>query len=93
MSAPTAPSQSLALPVEGMNCASCVGRVERALTALPGVAGASVNLAAERADLQLDDGADTAAIVQAVEQLGYHVPARPVTLSVGSNGRYWRCPV
>jgi len=42
---------TLALPIEGMSCASCVGRVERALKTVPGVASASVNLAAERADL------------------------------------------
>jgi copper chaperone CopZ len=44
--------QSLTLPVEGMSCASCVGRVERALKAVPGVLDASVNLAAERADVR-----------------------------------------
>ena len=35
---------TLELPIEGMTCASCVGRVERALKAVPGVQGASVNL-------------------------------------------------
>ena len=46
-----APLSRLSLPIEGMTCASCVGRVERALTAVPGVMSASVNLATERADL------------------------------------------
>ncbi|WP_238254681.1 heavy-metal-associated domain-containing protein, partial [Methylorubrum podarium] len=35
----------LTLPVEGMSCASCVGRVERALAALPGASDVAVNLA------------------------------------------------
>ena len=68
--------QSLTLPVEGMSCASCVGRVERALKAVPGVLDASVNLAAERADVSLDAAVDQGTIVQAVEDLGYRVPQR-----------------
>ena len=74
--------QSLTLPVEGMSCASCVGRVERALEALPGVSDARVNLAAERADVSIDAAVDPATIVQAVEDLGYRVPQRSVTLAV-----------
>lgn len=38
----------LSIPVEGMNCASCAGRVEKALHSVPGVAHASVNLATGR---------------------------------------------
>ena len=54
MNAPLKPvaaknSTTLTLPVEGMTCASCVGRVERALRAVPGVIEATVNLATERA--------------------------------------------
>ncbi len=37
--------------IEGMTCASCVGRVERAIAKLPSVSKASVNLATERADI------------------------------------------
>ena len=43
----------LSLSIEGMTCASCVGRVERALAAIPGVESASVNLATERAEVRL----------------------------------------
>ena len=74
--------QSLTLPVEGMHCASCVGRVERALEAVPGVAHASVNLAAERADVRFDAATDPTVIVEAIEDLGYRVPQRSVTLAV-----------
>ncbi|ENL8544405.1 heavy-metal-associated domain-containing protein [Serratia marcescens] len=45
---PEPSSARLSLPVEGMTCASCVGRVERALTAIQGVQAATVNLATER---------------------------------------------
>ncbi len=42
---------TVVLDVGGMTCASCVGRVERALKAVPGVTAASVNLAIERAQV------------------------------------------
>ncbi|ARJ70660.1 heavy metal translocating P-type ATPase [Paracoccus contaminans] len=65
----------ITLPVEGMTCASCVGRVERALRGVPGVASAAVNLATERADLRLNAPVPRAALVAAVEKAGYGVPA------------------
>ncbi|WP_316241796.1 heavy-metal-associated domain-containing protein, partial [Bordetella pertussis] len=40
---------AISLPIEGMTCASCVGRVERALKAVPGVSDAVVNLTMELA--------------------------------------------
>ena len=40
------------LGVEGMTCASCVARVEKALLRVPGVAGATVNLATEKATIR-----------------------------------------
>src|SRR5574342_10173 len=46
----------LDFPVQGMQCAACVGKVERALPNVPGVQGAAVNLATERATVRL--GAD-----------------------------------
>ncbi len=65
-----------------MTCASCVGRVERALKAVPGVAEATVNLAAERADLRLAGPVDRAALIRVVTDLGYDVPATTVELAV-----------
>ncbi|WP_299821634.1 heavy metal translocating P-type ATPase [uncultured Jannaschia sp.] len=67
-------------PVEGMSCASCVGRVERTLQAVPGVVEASVNLATERATVH--GTADRAALARAVEAAGYAVPAATVELAV-----------
>jgi len=73
--------QKTVLDVEGMTCASCVGRVERALKAVPGVASASVNLATERAEVT-GAGLDRTALVRAVEGAGYSVAARPVDLAI-----------
>ncbi len=63
------------LPVEGMHCASCVGRVEAALAAIPGVIGASVNLAAGQARVTHGDGIVPAAdLAAAVRAAGFSVP-------------------
>ncbi|MHA3914952.1 heavy metal translocating P-type ATPase [Halovulum sp. GXIMD14793] len=48
------PTSRITLPVSGMHCASCAGRVEAALGAVPGVADASVNLALETAAITFD---------------------------------------
>ena len=70
------------LGIEGMTCASCVGRVERALKAVPGVAAASVNLATERAQVS-GAGIDRAMLIKAVEDVGYDVVReRPVELTI-----------
>ena len=66
---------AISLPIEGMTCASCVGRVERALRAVPGVANAVVNLATEKASITTNDTVDRIALVKAVEKAGYEVPA------------------
>ena len=64
--------QSLSLSIEGMTCASCVARVEKALKKVPGVASAEVNLATEAAEVRLaGTGTEVAALVAAVEKAGY----------------------
>lgn len=70
----TVSSSTVELAIDGMTCASCVGRVERALKAVPGVTEAVVNLATERATVK--GSADVSALLQAVETVGYD--ARPV---------------
>ncbi|MGH8484911.1 MAG: copper ion binding protein, partial [Pseudomonas sp.] len=65
------PRQTLELQIEGMTCASCVGRVERALAKVPGVQKVSVNLANERAHLQLLGHVDSNVLIAAVSQAGY----------------------
>ena len=62
---------SLDLAVEGMTCASCVRRVEKAIAAVPGVASINVNLATERATVQFSGPTDALAVLKAIEQAGY----------------------
>ena len=61
----------ITLQVGGMTCASCVGRVEKALKALPGVVSASVNLATERASVQAIPALSAATLARAIEKAGY----------------------
>lgn len=72
----------LSLPVEGMTCASCVGRVERALKGVPGVQTAVVNLATERADVTFAGFADTQAVFRAIEGAGYSVREETTELAI-----------
>ncbi|RZS81416.1 heavy metal translocating P-type ATPase [Pigmentiphaga kullae] len=74
---------SWTLPIEGMTCASCVGRVERALSQVPGVRRASVNLATETAEVEADAPVEAATLRAAVEKAGYEIPAGSVDLSIG----------
>lgn len=64
-------SKTIDLTIEGMTCASCVGRVERALTGVPGVLDASVNLATERARVTVLEGLTPSALSAAVAAVGY----------------------
>jgi Cu+-exporting ATPase len=66
------------LPIEGMTCASCVRRVEKALANVPGVTSANVNLATENASVVFDPATVTIEqLNDAVERAGYHVAAPP----------------
>jgi Cu+-exporting ATPase len=64
-------STETTLLVEGMTCASCVARVEKALLKVPGVSGATVNLATERASIQALSTVPVAALKSAIEKAGY----------------------
>lgn len=70
------------MPIEGMTCASCVGRVEAALSKVEGVDSVSVNLATERADIRTSGSVDRGTLIQAVEKTGYTVPASNIELAV-----------
>ncbi len=71
------------LPVKGMHCASCVSKVESAITALPGVSQASVNLASERATVRFDPAVlEPRAIISAIKAAGYEAPLERLTLPV-----------
>ena len=64
---------TLSIAIEGMTCASCVGRVERVLSGLPQVSRATVNLATERAEIAFRGAPDRAAVAEAIEAAGYAV--------------------
>ena len=72
----------ISLPIQGMTCASCAGRVERALQKVPGVRQASVNLAAESASVEMDKPA-LPALLEAITRAGYTVALASTTLAVG----------
>lgn len=69
------PPNALHIPIEGMTCASCAGRVERALRKVPGVADVQVNLATETASVSTNSPAPAlTTLINAVVQAGYQVP-------------------
>lgn len=70
----------VSLSVEGMTCASCVGRVERVLKAQPGVSEARVNLATRRAEVDLWQPVEAGRLAAAVSKAGY--PATPLAEAV-----------
>ncbi|MEK8045184.1 heavy metal translocating P-type ATPase [Ideonella margarita] len=70
------------LPIGGMTCASCAGRVERALLKVPGVAQAQVNLAAETVRVDAADGLTLGTLMAAVDKAGYSVPQATTLLNV-----------
>ena len=75
--------QTLNFQVSGMSCASCVGRVEKALARVPGVLNASVNLAAETAQVTYQAGlASPSVIAEAATAAGY-----PATLQDQAQSR------
>ncbi|HCI75397.1 MULTISPECIES: heavy metal translocating P-type ATPase [unclassified Psychrobacter] len=71
------------LPIEGMTCASCVGRVEKALKKVEGVENAEVNLATEKAMISSSQPLDLIAATKSVERAGYKILAsQPIELSI-----------
>ena len=70
-------TRRLSLAIEGMTCASCTARVEKALERVPGVDRATVNLADESASVET--GPDTVTVedlLHAVEKAGYRASVR-----------------
>jgi Cu+-exporting ATPase len=75
-------SNALKLQVTGMTCASCVTRVEKSLSSLPGVESASVNLATEVASVLVDPSVGAEALTAAVRKAGYGVATTEIALQV-----------
>lgn len=74
--------KTLDFQVEGMSCASCVGRVERAITHVPGVAKASVNFATERATVAFTGAPAVDDLISAVENSGFAIPLEEADIKV-----------
>ena len=75
--------ERLDLDVEGMTCAACVTRLEKTLSRVPGVHDVTVNLALERASLQVDTGATGfEALADAVNSAGFSVARENLTFAV-----------
>ncbi|MFI8480719.1 heavy metal translocating P-type ATPase [Pseudomonas sp. NPDC078700] len=65
------PGERVEMAIQGMTCASCTGRIERALAKQPGVLEVSVNLATEQAQLRVAQGTDAKTLLSAVSEAGY----------------------
>lgn len=65
------PTKTWTLQVKEMTCASCVGRVEKAFLAVPGVLNASVNLATEKAQITTLAEVDLLSLLDATKKAGY----------------------
>jgi P-type Cu+ transporter len=71
------------IPVTGMSCASCVRRVERALSKQEGVTEASVNFAAEKASVSYEPTTTSPdELIQAIQDVGYGADVRQMTFGV-----------
>jgi Cu+-exporting ATPase len=84
-------SIQIRLPIEGMTCASCVARVEKALKKVPGVGSAEVNLATETATVTLAAGARPESLVEAVKKAGYatHLEPAPRAAEAQADRSWW----
>jgi Cu+-exporting ATPase len=67
-------------PVGGMTCASCVARVEQALSSVPGVVSAVVNLSSEKATVEYIEGTEVADLRRVVKEAGYELGSEAETL-------------
>jgi len=78
--------RELSLDIEGMSCASCVGRVEKAIKKVVGVDSVSVNLATERARVVAGEGVDVQQLVDAIEAAGYQATPEAEDTSAVDDG-------
>ena len=76
--------KEITLPIDGMTCASCVGRVDRALAALEGVSDVSVNLATENTRLRVDGPERISKIIETASELGYPPRTAKAEFTVGA---------
>jgi P-type Cu+ transporter len=79
--------------IEGMSCAACAGRLERALRAVPGVAEASVNMATEVASVHAEAPLSFEGLEAAVRKAGYVARAPDLPPPPASEDRAWRAVI
>src|SRR5574339_819938 len=82
-------SIQIRLPIEGMTCASCVARVEKALKKVPGVGSSEVNLATETSTVTLAVGARPGSLVEAVHKAGYEARLAPAPQAPAADRSWW----
>ncbi len=82
-SRPETNGSTIGLRVGGMTCASCVAHVEKAISAVPGVVAAHVNLATERAEVRFAAAPDAIAVAKAITGAGYEIGEETTELAVG----------
>jgi copper chaperone CopZ len=86
---PVNDDESLTLPIEGMTCASCVDRVERALTRVPGAEQVRVNLSTKKATLWVTKFLARETLIATVEEVRYSVPPDRAALKSGLHPVSW----
>ncbi len=75
-------NEPILLSVEGMTCASCVRRVEKAAASVPGVAESAVNFATETLSVRPGPGFSAGALLAAIDEAGYEARAETLVLEV-----------
>ncbi|QGG89859.1 heavy metal translocating P-type ATPase [Agrobacterium sp. MA01] len=75
-------NETILLPVEGMTCASCVRRVEKAVASVPGVEASAVNFATETLSVTPGTGFSAGALLEAIDKAGYEAKAETLVLEV-----------
>lgn len=94
MTTQTAATQQLTLPIRGMTCLGCVASIQLALSDLPGVHEAEVNLSTKQARVTYDPTViDRPQMVEAVVEAGYQVEEAPAAPQSSSGQHPWRRPV
>ena len=80
-------SKRISAPVEGMTCASCVARVEKAISKIEGIKNVTVNFASEKASFEYDpDTTDLKDIKNIVEEAGYKIDINEETTTEKKTG-------
>lgn len=76
-------SKQQTVKIEGMTCAACATRIEKGLIRMDGVVKANVNLAAEQATVEYDEGQlSLQQVAEKIEKLGYKVPAETLDVDI-----------